>query len=112
MTTRRQFLRQGALYVAAVAAGDLLWEPKRLWAFPVNPLGSLEGLSGATYAGWEAGVVAPPLTEEAIRRAIAAIVAREPSPYREATLGWGAIKVRPDPYRPPGTAYLTFGRGS
>lgn len=35
MTTRRDFIRQGALFVAAGA----LIEPKRLWAFPTNPLG-------------------------------------------------------------------------
>lgn len=33
MTSRRDFIRQGALWVAGAA----LIEPKRLWAFPVNP---------------------------------------------------------------------------
>lgn len=38
MTSRRQFLRQGALWVAGAV---VLEEPiKRLWAFPTNPLGS------------------------------------------------------------------------
>jgi hypothetical protein len=43
MTTRRDFIRQGALWVA----GALIVEPplKRLWAFPSNPL--TQGRSGA-----------------------------------------------------------------
>lgn len=37
-TSRRQFLRQGSLWLAGAV---VLEEPiKRLWAFPTNPLGS------------------------------------------------------------------------
>lgn len=42
MTTRRDFIRQGALFVAAAA----IIEPRRLWAFPTNPLGR-QGLQSA-----------------------------------------------------------------
>lgn len=39
MTTRREFLRRGALWVAAAAVVEPV--ARKLWAFPTNPLGSL-----------------------------------------------------------------------
>lgn len=37
MTTRREFLRRGALWVAAAAVVEPV--ARKLWAFPTNPLG-------------------------------------------------------------------------
>ena len=59
MTTRRDFIRRGALWVAGAA----LVEPvaRKLWAFPTNPLGasrlihsasSLHWLDAGNYKGW------------------------------------------------------------
>jgi hypothetical protein len=48
MTTRRDFIRRGALWVAGAV---VLEEPiKRLWAFPNNPA---TGLSGPQRLVWE-----------------------------------------------------------
>lgn len=41
MTTRREFFRRGALWVAAAAVVEPV--ARKLWAFPTNPLSSDSG---------------------------------------------------------------------
>lgn len=55
MTTRRDFLRRGALWVAGAA----LVEPvaRKLWAFPTNPLGYNANPPGLTDAEYLRGIL-------------------------------------------------------